>query len=350
MATPRGRKRKAFKFTRLSTLMLGGLFVVSVALGTLGVNASRESQLAAAALKKPACDGIPHGDADKMCERADEVTITYSCSFPQSKKGGKGTDKNAKCEKLLPCHETVAGKKLIGTCQSNFCCKLNPVEATNKNDPEKGKEQPKGDGKMPEVPKFPEPKPDSKPPGGEPPPKEACKAGSAPGSVDASGQPCPGSVSTPINECLLEPTAQGCPGASAFAAAPDTAQTPPAPTPPSSSWSAIIRNLKDEASNFVTGAANVVTNTAQSIGASFGSNSAPAVDTEDVVTYTSAGGTENSAPMAGNSDATTKTFAQTTGFTQGNTSISPDLSGSTPSGGGFLNWAGAQLRNFFGIF
>src|SRR3989344_9349096 len=120
------RKKKAFRFTSSSAIALAAVFVVSFTIGSLSMStASRSSQLAVAKEADAKC--TPDKDYSYPCNQVNPKT---------KKKGGKD----------CPCPDMTNGHETPGKCQGPNICKA---------------EVPKGDGKMPEMPKM-EPKKDEK--------------------------------------------------------------------------------------------------------------------------------------------------------------------------------------------
>ena len=329
------RKKKGVKILSPRTLALVAVFLLSVGIGTVGINASRDSQLATA-LAPETCEA-----KNSNCPQED-ASNTYKCPVTQ----GKSKDKPPKnCVLGKVCTTQAAGKTIAGTCKCPQVCKGNADEATDKNDPGKEKE----DGKMPELPKMPEPPKDS-PSGGQS-PTGTCKEGAA-GGVDDKGQPCPGTKDTRV-ACLVDPTAAGCVGADTST---EGDKTPPTiteePETPSkaTSWIAVVRTLAKEATDAAKTTVNAVTNTVQEIGKSFGGNSSYGVGATDVVKYVDSKGAQAVPPVS--MEGTQKQIsAEVTGFTvQGNTGVSADLSGGSQADAGFWGKAAEALRNFLGRF
>ena len=336
MVASRPRKKKGLKIWSPRTLALVGVFLVSMGIGTVGISASRESQLAAALAPKTC------GTVNPDCPQED-ASNTYKCPIEQ----GKSKDKPPKnCVLGKVCTTQSAGKTIAGKCQCPQTCLGNADEATDKNDP--GKE--KGDGKMPELPKMPEPK--DSPPGGGQPTTSTCKEG-VKGGVDEKGQPCPETKDTRV-ACLLDPTAEGCVGADTTTTK-DT-ETPPTTTPePEStekprSWIAVVRTLAKDATEAAKTTVNTVTNTVQEIGKTLTGNSSYGVGTTDVVKYVDSKGAQ-AVPPVSMEGAQKQISAEVTGFTvQGNTGVSADLSGGSQADTGFWGKAAEALRNFLGRF
>ena len=297
---PRRSEKKAFKLTRASALALAAVFVVSVGLSSLGLNAtSRMSQLAVAK------------EADMVCVKTKDYSFPCGKQNPKTKKiGGKDCD----------CNDTTQGHTTQGKCQGPELCKATAT----------------AEGKAPDLPKLPEPKEDKKEP---PPPQTAgCKEG-VPGGFDEKGQPCP-TTSSLLG--AMTPT----PGAG----------TPPVETPAkeettaSHAW-AVIKSYAQDASNAVAGAVSTVSNAASDAAKSIGATVSEYVFNNNPSDVVTAGNQQISAPQGDSTDGQNLPLrAQTTGFTSGNTTVSGDLSGSAPASGGFLGWASAQFKNFFSRF
>lgn len=339
MTAARPRKKKGLKIWSPRTLALVGVFLVSMGIGTVGLNASRESQLATA-LAPETCEA-----KNSNCPQEVPKKTVYKCNWPQKITDKKDPDYGAQCVKGMVCTTQAAGKTISGTCKCPQVCKGNADEATDKNDP--GKE--KGDGKMPELPKLPEPK--DSPPGGGQPTQNTCKEG-VKGGVDDKGQPCPETRDTRVG-CLLDPTAEGCVGADTST---EGDKTPPTTTPePEStekprSWIAVVRTLAKDATEAAKTTVNTVTNTVQEIGKTLTGNSSYGVGATDVVKYVDSKGAQAVPPVS--MEGTQKQIsAEVTGFTvQGNTGVSADLSGGSQADTGFWGKAAEALRNFLGRF
>ncbi len=345
MTAARPRKKKGLKIWSPRTLALVGVFLVSMGIGTVGISASRDSQFALA-LKPASCEPGTQ-PADLQCNDQYDYTCPFGTPKEKCPKKQKPGGLEMKCGQPAPGSKTISG-----TCKCLLSCKGNADEATDKNDPGKEKqkeeEKGKGDGKMPELPKMPEPK-DSPPGGGQPPPG-TCKEGVV-GGVDEKGQPCP-QKDTRV-ACLLDPTAEGCIGADTPTKedkTPPTTTPEPEPTRKPASWIAIVRTLAKGASDAAATTVNTVTNTVQEIGKSFSGNTTYGVGTTDVVKYVDSTGVQAVPPVS--IEGTQKQIsAEVTGFgAQSSAGATTNSGESTQVNPGFWGWAAGQLQNFLNRF
>ncbi|MEK7133510.1 MAG: hypothetical protein AAB804_00375 [Patescibacteria group bacterium] len=234
------RRRRVFAFKTTHLLLALVVFSISVAAATTVT--SRMNQLALG------------NEADLKC--TPDKDYTCPCGTPKEKCPAKKLPGGKDC----PCNDETQGHVTPGKCQAVNICKGQP---------------PGGDGKMPELPKMPEP------PKGEPekdrPPQNPCTAlGTGLGNVfgmtrpsgsassttyDANGQPCPNSAN-PFLSGELPGTTTGV-----------SAATSAATTASRFSWSAITRVVQEATSAVANTVGSVVSGAVRTAITTLGGNS-----------------------------------------------------------------------------